>query len=83
MFRTAYLWGNQVNHHKIHKNHTDLNLYELSAFSARSNLESAENVESSRYEDCRNLSFWLFAPFVSQKAQKVQKPYFEKKFQTE
>jgi len=77
VFRTAYLCGNSVNRHKIHKNHTDLHLYEFSAFSAQSNLESAENVESSCYEDCRNLSFWLFAPFVSQKAKKVQKTYYE------
>ena len=71
------------NRHKIHKNHSDLDLScflhcgesELSAFSAQSDLENAENVESSRSEDCRNLSFEPFAPFVSQKAQKVQNPY--------
>ena len=40
MFRTAYLWGNLVNCHKIHKSHSDLDLScflhygesELSAF---------------------------------------------------
>lgn len=25
MFRTAYLWGNQVNRHKINQNHSDMN----------------------------------------------------------
>ena len=38
-------------------------------------LQNAENVQSSRSENYRNLSFWFFAPFVTQKAKKVQNPY--------